>query len=196
MSRVNLIKYIVIHCSAGFSLIPAIENFWYRPKKQGGLGWKNPGYHVIIYRDGTVWYVTKDGSYSKDIEDWYPEKVTNGVAGFNTECIHICYIGGIENIGTNSKPVWKAKDTRNDRQKGGILDSIRESFLWLQSKGINTENGIIVLGHRDFSEDKNNNNIIESWERIKECPSFDALNEYKWITVTRDQSYILPRNRK
>lgn len=32
----------------------------------------------------------------------------------------------------------------------------------------------VVLGHRDFSRDQNGNGIIDRWEWIKSCPSFDV----------------------
>jgi hypothetical protein len=37
----------------------------------------------------------------------------------------------------------------------------------------------IIMGHRDTSKDTNHNGIIDPWERIKECPCFDAMVEYK-----------------
>ena len=36
-----------------------------------------------------------------------------------------------------------------------------------------------IVGHRDFSEDKNGNGTIEPWEWIKACPCFDAKKEYR-----------------
>ena len=62
MTRATKIKYIAIHCSAGFSLIPDIENFWYKTLK-----WKSPGYHIIIYPNGEPWYVTKTKKENKVI---------------------------------------------------------------------------------------------------------------------------------
>lgn len=172
MSRAKQIRYIVIHCSASFGTYESMENYWFRT-----LGWKTGGYHRFIDVDGRVF------------KPYTFEKITNGVKGFNEESIHICYQGGVDKL-TN-----KAKDTRTDAQKGGILDCIREAYEWLIANDINTETGIIVLGHRDFSNDTNKNNIIDPWERIKECPSFDAMNEYKWITINNKQNYTLPRNR-
>lgn len=174
------IHNIVIHCSAGFSLIPSIENFWYKPKSKGGLGWKNPGYHIIIYEDGTIWYVTKNKSYSTDKSKWYPQIVTNGVKGYNSNIINICYIGGVENIGTKEKPIWKASDTRTDAQKWGIEKCIIETIYWLKDNGKDISKNLGIVGHRDYSIDNNKNGVIESWERIKECPSFDVIPEYGW----------------
>ena len=39
----------------------------------------------------------------------------------------------------------------------------------------------IIKGHRDLSPDKNKNEKIEKNEWLKECPCFDAINEYKNI---------------
>lgn len=183
MTRAAKIKYIAIHCSAGFSLIPDIENFWYKTLK-----WNNPGYHIIIYPNGETWYVTKNKKYSKDIEDFYPEIITNGVLGYNSESLHICYIGGVEKV--NNK--WIAKDTRTDAQGGAIIDNIVICLKWLKSNE-NDLKKVMILGHRDFSKDTNKNNVIESWERIKECPSFDAIKEYSWIVLSKDNpADILP----
>ena len=35
-----------------------------------------------------------------------------------------------------------------------------------------------IMGHRDISPDKNHNGVVDPWERIKECPCFDAIPEY------------------
>lgn len=167
------IKYIAIHCSAGFSLIPAIENFWYKTLK-----WKSPGYHIIVYEDGTRWYVTKDGSYSCDVKYLDLNKITNGIAGFNSETIHISYIGGV--LKTNTS---KAADTRTEAQKQSIIEAIRLVQELLKKDGQDISK-VKIQGHRDFSPDKNGNGVIESWERIKECPSFNAIPEYKNLIPT------------
>lgn len=176
MSRASKIRYIVIHCSAGFGNYESMKNYWFSPKPKG-LGWKTGGYHRVVMTDGKI------------IKAYSFNTVTNGVLNFNTECIHICYQGGI------NKKTGKAEDTRTEEQKAGLIECIIEAFKWLQSEGIDTKLGIIILGHRDFSEDKNQNESIDPNERIKECPSFDALEEYKWITYNNIQDYTLPKNR-
>jgi N-acetylmuramoyl-L-alanine amidase len=185
MNRLEKIKYIVIHCSAGFSLIPEIESFWYKTLK-----WKSPGYHIMMYTNGEVWYVTKNKTYSKNIEDFYPEIITNGVLGYNSESLHICYIGGVEKL--NNKLV--AKDTRTNDQKIKMIESIVTCLKLLKSSK-NDLSDVKILGHRDFSPDKNGNGAIESWERIKECPSFDAIKEYAWIVYSNEnnKAFDLPK---
>lgn len=153
------IKFIAIHCSAGFGKRPSIEAFW------KSKGWKSPGYHRLIDTDGTIHNLLPFSGTS------------NGVRGFNEQSINICYIGGVENSGTPTKPIWKAKDTRTEAQKKAIKTCIQEAQQWLKAN--KNTNKIIVQGHRDFSPDLNKNGIIESWERIKECPSFDAKKEYQ-----------------
>ena len=41
------------------------------------------------------------------------DEITNGVYGFNKSTINICYIGGVENLGTKEKPKWKGKERLN-----------------------------------------------------------------------------------
>lgn len=167
------ILYISTHCSAGFSLIPAIEKFWYNTLK-----WKSPGYHIIIYEDGTKWYVTSNGSYSQDVTKLDLNKITNGVQGFNSESVHICYIGGV--LRTNTSV---AADTRTPAQKKSIREAISLVQTQLKASGQDISK-VKIQGHRDFSPDKNGNGVIEPWERIKECPSFDAIPEYKDMIPT------------
>lgn len=156
MPAPNKVKWIVIHCSAGFGDIESVKRFW-----KNTLGWKSPGYHRFIDTDGTIHKVT----------DY--ERITNGVRGFNSNSIHICYQGGVE-----KDNVKKAKDTRTDKQKLMIQHCISDVLLWLEQNGVEIDENINVVGHRDFSPDKDGSGIIESWERIKECPSFDAIPEY------------------
>jgi len=167
------IKYIVIHCSAGFSGLEGIEKFW-----KEKLGWRSPGYHRLIETDGKIHKLSKFN------------KQTNGVRGFNDQAIHICYIGGIELI--NGK--YKAKDTRNGEQHHSIQQCIVEAIEWLDQNGKDIRKDLMVLGHRDFSKDKNKTGAIESYERIKECPSFDAITSYKMYSTT-NSTLALPSNR-
>lgn len=152
------IKYIVIHCSAGFGDLASVKKFW-----KEVLGWENVGYHRFIDTTGKVFALAG------------LEKITNGVAGFNTNSVHICYQGGIEKV----EGKIRSKDTRTVAQKKAIVDTIAGVLDELRK--VQRVDGITILGHRDFSPDKNGNGVIESWERIKDCPCFDAIPEYKNI---------------
>jgi len=146
MSRV--INYIVIHCTGGPAnqSIESIKAYW------KSKGWRNPGYCEIFNPDGTIDILTKLTA------------ITNGVRGFNKECIHICYKGGVDKDGN-------IKDTRTKLQKENLL---RECYYLLELYP-----NAKILGHRNLaSKDSNNNGIIDYWERVKACPSFDV---YEWL---------------
>ena len=77
------------------------------------------------------------------------DKVGAHCKGHNKSSIGICYIGGCDSD-------MNAKDTRTPQQIASMLELIR-ILKKLHPR-------VEVFGHRDFS--------------TKECPSFDAKNEY------------------
>ena len=109
------IKYIVAHTTATprNTTIESIKNYW-----RNNLGWKNVGYHFIIKYDGTI------------VNLMPIEQVSNGVAGYNSNSIHVANIGG------------EFADDRSDAQKQAMLSVIRT----LKSMFPDAE----ILGHRDF----------------------------------------------
>ena len=116
------IKYIAIHCTASqpTATVAAIQRYW-----KDSLGWKSPGYHLLIETNGTIHHLLPFDS------------IANGVKGFNSVSVHISYIGGITKEG---KPV----DNRTDVQKEAILMCIKEVIEWSDNKCL------IIQGHRDF----------------------------------------------
>lgn len=133
------IKYIAVHCTATAqtATVSSIQNYW-----KTKLGWKMPGYHFIIKADG-------------EIVNLLPiEQVSNGVKGFNSVTVNVCYIGGIDDKG-------KAKDTRTPAQKASLLEVLKD----LRKKFPKA----VIQGHRDFPK------------VAKECPSFNAKLEYQNI---------------
>lgn len=145
------IKWFVLHCSASpqTTTVESIVSYW-----KNALGWKLPGYHVLVEPDGTA-------------HELLPiDEIANGVKGFNANSIHISYIGGVDNHG-------KAIDNRTDAQKATILRYLKKWRVKFPKAKIQ--------GHRDFSPDKNGNGRVDPWERIKECPSCDAITEYRDI---------------
>jgi N-acetylmuramoyl-L-alanine amidase len=138
------IRFIVVHCTAGpqDQKTTDIKAYW-----ANKLGWKTYGYHYLIGADGTVENLV-------DIS-----KPSNGVAGYNSNSIHVCYKGG-----------WNGKDTRTAAQREALLRILR--MLKSQFKYAK------IRGHRDFSPDKNGDGIITSNEWVKLCPCFDAKSEY------------------
>ena len=117
-------------------------------------GWKAPGYHVAVLANGAIHQLLP---YSE---------ISNGVRGYNSTAINVAYTGGIDAKGD-------AIDNRTPEQK----KSLRELLIRLRKDYPNAK----ILGHRDISPDKNGNGIVDPWERIKECPCFDAITEYKDI---------------
>lgn len=115
-------------------------------------GWKNPGYHYVVSPDGKITQLLDE------------DKVSNGVKGFNSVSVNVTYIGGIDANG-------KATDNRTDAQK----KALRQLLGMLKKKYPEA----VIQGHRDFSPDTNGNGKVDVWERIKECPCFDAKDEYK-----------------
>ena len=117
-------------------------------------GWKAPGYHVVVLANGSIHQLLPDS------------KISNGVQGYNSTAINVAYTGGIDKNG-------KAIDNRTQEQKQSLI----RLLLALRKKYPKAK----ILGHRDISPDKNGNGIVDPWERIKECPCFDAITEYKDI---------------
>ena len=175
MNRAKNIRYIVVHCQAGHGTLESMQAFW-----KNSLGWNSPGYNTWIDYDGTA---HKLANYNTP---------TNGVKGFNSQSMHVCYRGGVL-----QENVKKAADTRTQAQKNAILQEILSMMNWLHENGNDLQN-VMIVGHYHFSDDKNKNGAIEPWERIKECPSFDAYEEYKDLMVKDNPMYHklkLPRNR-
>lgn len=196
MSRAINTPPLVWHCTAGFSGIEAIEAFWHRPTNQNGLGWRGKGYLCIIDMQGDIWWlwdnVPRVGGYRKEYNPKAWEFVTNGVGGFNSRILNAATIGGVRNTGTSQRPVWVAVDTRNEKQIKAQYEVYHLYFEWLKQNGGDLSKSA-TWGHRDFSKDKNNNGAIESWERIKECPSYDVREHFRWLFNANGPINHLPK---
>lgn len=126
----------MIHCTATpqYSTVESIQNYWKQKLK-----WRNPGYHIIVKPDG------------EDVRLAEDSVSCNGVAGYNSNSIHISYIGGVDYY-------LKPLDNRTYQQKQTLLRLVKK----YKSKYPNAQ----ILGHRDFKGVK------------KDCPSFNAKKEY------------------
>lgn len=143
------IERIFVHCTASWQNNTTVESL---KKEFANKGWKNPGYHWVIFPDGKV---------VKMLEE---TQVANGVKGYNPTAIHVAWVGGID------KEHPKGIDNRTDKQKLALFDLLTKLKLKYKSA--------MIMGHRDISKDLNHNGVIDPWERIKECPCFDAMVEY------------------
>ena len=144
------IKRIFVHCTAG-------NQNWTDKELRiefKNKGWKNPGYHYVVLKDGAIKQMLGE------------EKVSNGVKGYNSTSINVAYTGGIDENG-------KTVDNRTPEQKASLVKLLKE----LKGRYPKAE----IMGHRDISPDTNGNGIVDPWERIKECPCFNAKDEYKDI---------------
>lgn len=140
---------LVVHCTASREgQNLTVEQIRKMHKKKG---WSDIGYHYVIDINGNVFN-------GRDVNI-----IGAHVSGHNAHSIGIVYVGGLDR---NEKP----KDTRTDKQKSALLALLK------RLKGIYPS--AKISGHRDFSPDKNGNNIIEPFEWIKSCPCFNAKAEY------------------
>ena len=92
------IRYIAVHCTATSQnvKVETILNNWKRK------GWKRPGYHYLIDKDGVI-------------HNLHPEEqFSNGVKGYNMQTINVCYIGGAK------------VDDRTDAQKAIMLGLLKD----------------------------------------------------------------------
>jgi len=141
------ITHIVLHCTAGPAQQRTGDILAYWKNK---LGWSKPGYHWLVSEDGTAERLTPD------------EEPSNGVKGYNSHAIHLCYKGGLD--GT---------DTRTDAQKCKLLELVTNYKRRFP--------GAKVCGHRDLSPDLNGDGKITPNEWVKKCPCFSAIEEYAGV---------------
>jgi N-acetylmuramoyl-L-alanine amidase len=91
------IKYIAVHCTATSQNVK-VETIL---KNWKAKGWKRPGYHYLIDKDGVI-------------HNLHPEEqFSNGVKGYNMQTINVCYIGGLK------------VDDRTDAQKAIMLGLLK-----------------------------------------------------------------------
>lgn len=109
---------IVLHCSAteyGKDYDVDTIRQWHLAR-----GWKDIGYHYVIYRDGTI-------VKGRDVD-----VIGSHVKGHNHDTIGICYIGGL----LEGEPA----DTMTSMQEISFLElvfSLRTVFGWLSVHGHN-----------------------------------------------------------
>ena len=132
------IKYIVVHCTdtVASATVEAITRFWKNVRK-----WKLPGYHYLVKASGETVQLLDEATPS------------NGVLGFNSECINISYIGG-------RTPDGKSADTRTPAQE----ESIFRMILNLQKRYPGTE----LKGHGEFPK-----------QGGRTCPNFNVRDWFK-----------------
>lgn len=172
------INRIVLHYTGGWDYLTFedIQTDWVKR-----LGWKSPGYHYLINKAGECKQLAK------------LSEVTNGVLGYNKDSVHISTIGGIVGReGGRKDGALIYGDTRTDAQKETILETIHSCLVELKKS--QPIDHITIVGHRDMSKDLNGNEIIEEFEWEKECPGYDAIKEYGWISGNKGLERLLKRS--
>lgn len=146
----NKVEYIVVHCSATPEGLDLNANDINRMHR--ARNFSMIGYHKVVKLNGAV-------------EDGRPmDRQGAHVRGYNHKSVGICYIGGLD-------ASRKAKDTRTDFQVVAMANEI----VSLKKKFPNAK----VVGHRDLSPDLDGDGVVEPHEWMKQCPCFDASEEYK-----------------
>lgn len=146
------IKRIFVHCTASWQETTTIDSLKMEFRDNG---WKNPGYHYVIFPNGKIVQMLDEN------------KVSNGVKDYNSTAINVAWVGGIK---YNDNKKIMSFDNRTTEQKVALFDLLVKLKLKYRDA--------IVMGHRDISPDLNHNGVVDPWERIKECPCFDAMVEY------------------
>ena len=117
------LKRIILHCTAtpeGKHFDVATIRRWHVKDR----GWKDIGYHYVIYIDGSVH------------EGRPVEQVGAHTSGHNSDSIGVVYVGGVDKNG-------KAKDTLNEAQETAMVNLI---------KALREEHGEMSLhGHNEFA---------------------------------------------
>jgi N-acetylmuramoyl-L-alanine amidase len=119
----RVLKRIILHCTA----TPEGKHFdvdtirrWHVKDR----GWRDIGYHYVIYLDGSVY------------EGRPLEQVGAHTSGHNKDSIGIVYVGGCD-------AKMKAKDTLNEAQEVAMVNLI---------KALREEHGELSLhGHNEFA---------------------------------------------
>lgn len=105
---------------------------------------------------GYHYVVSADGTTTQLLDE---SRVSNGVKGYNQVSINVAWFGGLSGV-----------DNRTPAQKKSLWDLLKKLHArYPKAK---------IMGHRDISPDINHNGIVDPWERIKDCPCFDAKIEY------------------
>lgn len=157
------IRRIFVHCTAG-SQKQTLKDLLNEFKAKG---WKNPGYHYVVFPDGKVEQLLDES------------KVSNGVQGYNDNSINVAYIGGIDAKG-------KACDNRTAAQK----ESLRSLLKDLKTKYPNAH----VLGHRDIWG-KNPNKWKKQcpcFDAEKEYAKLDDVKLEKYADAGEPAKIVMP----
>ena len=123
------IREIIVHCTATPEgkdyTVSDIRRWHTTPVSQGGRGWKDIGYHYVVYRDGTV-------HTGRDVN-----VIGAHCTNHNSYSIGVVYVGGCATDGKTPN------DTRTAAQRMALVKLLKElRALYPQAK---------IYGHRNFA---------------------------------------------
>ncbi len=116
------IEYIFVHCTdtPPSASLAGIRAHW------RALGWRNPGYHVLVQADGT----------SVKLQPLH--RVANGAAGYNQRSVHVAYVGGRDARG-------RIADTRTGAQRAALIHLLSEFKLLFPEAAIRSHRDVNPL---------------------------------------------------
>lgn len=147
------IKLLVIHCAdtpASMDIGAAEIRRWHTDPPPKGRGWSDIGYHFVIRRSGEL-ELGRDTDGDGDIF----EEVGSHVAGYNTNSVGVCMVGG------------KGKDGKAENNFTPEQFKTLETLCRFMKADYPT---ITIHGHREFNPEK-------------QCPSFDVQEFLKRVKV-------------
>ena len=157
------IKYLILHCTATPEGRPVSKKElikWFTDPVPLGNGWSKPGYRTMVHLDGQ-----SSDLVDFDNDGWleWPE-VTYGAKGFNSESIHISYVGGVQKYN-----IKIPKDTRTAAQIK-TLRAHTEAILSYHPD-------IQILGHNEVNPHKACPSFnVSRWLQSIDIPEFNIFN--------------------
>lgn len=132
------IRRIILHCSAtpeGKDYSVETIRRWHVQ----GNGWRDIGYHYVIYRDGTI-------HLGRPLE-----QIGAHTSGHNSDSVGICYIGGCASDGKTPK------DTRTAAQKEAMRTLCK---ILMDTLGIKE-----IHGHYEYAAKACPSFDVQKWRR-------------------------------
>lgn len=162
------IDHIVIHCSAspnGGGIGAEHLDQWHRQRGfMRNLSWRSR-FNSLLGYIGYHFCITANGSVQ---EGRHLDEIGAHVQGRNSNTVGICLIGTDEfTIDAWHSLALTVRDVINN-VLGLSIESPSEAVAAAARAGVR------VVGHRDLSEDKNGDGIIQKSEWMKVCPGFDV----------------------
>ena len=140
------INLLVVHCSA---TRPSLDVRAVEIDRWHRLrGFARIGYHYVVLRSGVVELGREE------------QEIGAHTAGHNGRSIGICLVGGVAEDGRRAEANFRPQQYR---ALAALLRELRQRYPRAR-----------ICGHRDLSPDTDGDGVIERFEWVKECPSFDV----------------------